>query len=230
MTGQALTSPRRGEEIINERLQLYNFFLYNLYMLPKSIQNLIDEFSRLPGIGPKTAARLVFYLLTKPRRDVEELGASVSGLFENLKYCKTCFNIAEEEECMVCVDHRRDKSIVAVVEEPLDVIALEKAYGFPGVYHVLGGAISPIDGIGPEDLRIDQLVSRVQIGDLSEIILATNPSLEGEATSAYIKQKISQTGLPVKITRIARGLPMGGDLEYADEITLKRSLEGRREY
>lgn len=199
-------------------------------MLPKSIQNLIDEFSKLPGIGPKTAARLVFYLLTKSKNTVQELGSAVSGLFENLKYCRTCFNISEHEECLVCCDSRRDKAVVAVVEEPLDVIALEKAYAFPGVYHVLGGAISPIDGIGPEDLRIDQLLERVQKGDIEEIILATNPSLEGEATSAYIKEKINQTSLPVKVTRIARGLPMGGDLEYADEITLKRSLEGRREY
>jgi recombination protein RecR len=199
-------------------------------MLPKSIENLIDEFSRLPGIGPKSAARLVFYLLSKPRSDVERLGATVSALFENLKYCKTCFNIAENDECTVCVSNKREKSIIAVVEEPLDVIALEKAYAFQGVYHVLGGAISPIDGIGPEDLRIEQLINRVRSGEVTEVILATNPSLEGEATSAYIKGKISQLGLNIQITRIARGLPMGGDLEYADEITLKRSLEGRREY
>lgn len=199
-------------------------------MLPESIQNLIDQFSKLPGIGPKTAARLVFYLLTKPRGDVEALGSAVSNLFSNLKYCKTCFNISEHEECKICANTKRDKAVIAVVEEPLDVIALEKAYAFPGVYHVLGGAISPIDGIGPEDLRINQLISRIQNGEVAEIILATNPSLEGEATSVYIKERILKLGLEVKITRIARGLPIGGDLEYADEITLKRSLEGRREY
>ena len=199
-------------------------------MLPKSVQNLIDQFSRLPGIGPKTAARLVFYLLAKPKSDIEALGSAVSGLFNNLQYCKTCFNISEEEECQICANHKRDRGVIAVVEEPLDVIALEKAYGFSGVYHVLGGAISPIDGIGPEDLRINQLISRLEENGADEIILATNPSLEGEATSVYIKELISKKGILVKITRIARGLPMGGDLEYADEITLKRSLEGRREY
>lgn len=199
-------------------------------MLPKSVQNLIDEFSRLPGVGPKTAARLAFYLLSKPKSDVANLGQSVLDLSKNLTYCKDCFNIAESEYCPVCLDAKRDKTLVAVVEEPLDVIALEKSMGFPGVYHVLGGSISPIDGIGPEDLRISQLIIRLKNGSISEVILATNPDLEGEATAAYIKNKISQLNLPVKVTRIARGLPVGGDLEYADEVTLKRSLEGRREY
>lgn len=200
-------------------------------MLPKSIQNLIDEFSKLPGIGPKTAARLAFYLLSKPKAEVAGLGGAVSGLLESLRYCKSCFNISETEECLICQDERRDSSIIAVVEEPLDVIALEKSYGFLGVYHVLGGSISPINGIGPEDLRINQLVDRVNKNrEIKEIILATNPDLEGEATATYIKDKIKNLNLDIKITRIARGLPVGGDLEYADEITLKRSLEGRREY
>jgi recombination protein RecR len=199
-------------------------------MLPKSVQNLIDEFSRLPGVGPKTAARLVFYLLSKPKDDVANLGQAVLDLTKNLTYCKDCFNIAESEYCRVCSDERRNKSVIAVVEEPLDVIALEKSMGFPGVYHVLGGSISPIDGIGPEELRIGQLVERVKNGGVSEIILATNPDLEGEATASYIKSKIDGLNIDVKVTRIARGLPVGGDLEYADEVTLKRSLEGRREY
>lgn len=199
-------------------------------MLPKAIQNLIDEFSRLPGVGPKTAARLVFYLLTKPMSDIKRLGDSVLGISENVKKCDTCYNFAEDNLCKICADDRRSKEMLAVVEEPLDVIALEKSGGFSGIYHVLGGSISPIDGIGPEELRIAELLGRLESENFSEIILATNPDLEGEATAAYIKDKINQKGLKVEITRIARGLPVGGDLEYADEVTLKRSLEGRKDY
>jgi recombination protein RecR len=199
-------------------------------MLPKSVQNLIDEFSRLPGIGPKTAARLVFYLLSKPTTDIDALGRALLKLTDSISYCKECFNISESDLCSVCENNQRRKSVVAVVEEPLDVIALEKSLGFDGVYHVLGGSISPIDGIGPEDLRVSQLMSRLKDGEIEEIILATNPDLEGEATAAYIKDRIQKENLAIRITRIARGLPVGGDLEYADEITLKRSLEGRRDY
>lgn len=199
-------------------------------MLPKSIQNLIDEFSKLPGVGPKTAARLVFYLLTKPKSDIEILGNSVLELSSNLTYCNKCFNISETEVCPICLDEKRDRQIITVVEEPLDVIALERSYGLVSLYHVLGGVISPINGIGPDELRISQLIDRVKNDGPQEIILATNPNLEGEATATYIMGKIKELALPVKITRIARGLPVGGDLEYADEVTLKRSLEGRREY
>jgi len=199
-------------------------------MLPKSVQNLIDEFSKLPGIGPKTAARLTFYLLSKPQADIDSLGKSFLELNNNIKICKDCFNISDTELCFVCEDDRRNRSIIAVVEEPLDVIALERSYGYDGVYHVLGGSISPIEGIGPENLRIKELIKRILSEDIEELILATNPDLEGEATAAYIKDKITESGKDVKVTRIARGLPVGGDLEYADEITLKRSLEGRREY
>ncbi len=199
-------------------------------MLPKSVQNLIDEFSKLPGIGPKTAARLAFYLLSKPKQDISNLGNAVTGLTENLSYCRDCFNIAESELCPICSNEKRDNSLITVVEEPLDVIALEKSLGFNGIYHVLGGSISPIDGIAPEDLRINQLLLRLQDGNTKEIILATNPDLEGEATASFIKNEISKSFGDIKITRIARGLPVGGDLEYADEVTLKRSLEGRREY
>lgn len=199
-------------------------------MLPKSVQNLIDEFSRLPGIGPKSAARLTFFLLTKPKGDLESLGQAVLSLSKNLVLCQKCFNISETDICSICADERRDTSIITVVEEPLDVIALEKSLGFGGVYHVLGGAISPINGQGPEDLRINQLIDRLRDGGVAEVILATNPNLEGEATAAYVKERIKEIGLSVKTTRIARGLPIGGDLEYADEVTLKRSLEGRREY
>lgn len=199
-------------------------------MLPKSVQNLIDEFSKLPGVGPKSAARLAFYLLTKPKSDVESLGKSILGLVENLKYCDICYNIAETEVCAICSNTKRDPYIITVVEEPLDVIALEKSLGINGLYHVLGGVISPINGVSPEDLRIDQLIRRVQGGKIREIVLATNPNLEGEATAAYLKNKIFAVNPEIKITRIARGLPIGGDLEYADEVTLKRSLEGRRDY
>lgn len=199
-------------------------------MLPKSLQNLIDELSKLPGIGPKSAARLAFYLLTKPDGDVTNLGESISNLKKNLKYCSKCFNITEQQICKICEDEKRNQKLLAVVEEPLDIIALEKSGGFSGIYHVLGGAISPIDGIGPEDLRIAQLLGRISGDGIKEIILATNPSLEGEATASYIKDQIGKKGIEISITRIARGLPVGGDLEYADEVTLRRSLEGRRDY
>ena len=199
-------------------------------MLPKSIQNLIDELSKLPGVGPKSAARLAFYLLNKSENDVKSLGEAVSKLKENLSYCKECFNITESERCLVCEDEKRNRSLIAVVEEPLDVIALEKSFSFSGLYHVLGGKISPIDGIGPENLRLKELLDRLKNDEIEEIVLATNPDLEGEATAAYIKDQIKNLGISVKVTRIARGLPVGGDLEYADEVTLKRSLEGRREY
>lgn len=199
-------------------------------MLPKSVENLIDEFSKLPSIGPKTAARLVFYLLTKPKLDIETLGTSVLNLSKNLKFCKNCFNISEDEICSICSNDKRDKAIVTVVEEPLDVIALEKSLGFSGLYHVLGGVISPINGIGPEDLRIEQLILRLKNSDISEVIIATNPNLEGEATAAYIRKKIDEENLKTRVSRIAHGLPMGGDLEYADEVTLRESMLGRREY
>ena len=199
-------------------------------MLPSSVQNLIDEFSRLPGIGPKTAARLVFYLLTKPENDLTSLGQAVLDLARNLVLCKNCFNIAESETCSICADDKRDHGLIMVVEEPLDVIALEKSASFRGVYHVLGGVISPINGVGPEDLRIEQLLRRIKDENTEEVVLATNPNLEGEATAAYLKERIADLGKATKITRIARGLPIGGDLEYADEVTLKRSFEGRRDY
>lgn len=199
-------------------------------MIPRSVQNLIDEFSKLPGIGPKTAARLTFFLLTKHENDVNNLGRAILGLTENLRHCNECFNITETDLCLICGNEKRNKGIIAVVEEPLDVIALERSFGYDGIYHVLGGSISPIDGIGPENLRIRELINRASDPQVVEIILATNPDLEGEATATYIKDRLSELGRELKITRIARGLPVGGDLEYADEVTLKRSLEGRREY
>lgn len=198
--------------------------------LPNSVQNLIDEFSKLPGIGSKTAARLTFYLLTKPKTEIELFGTAVLGLVENLSFCHKCFNISESDTCRICADDRRNDSVLMVVEEPLDVIALERSAGFDGIYHVLGGVISPINGVGPEELRIAQLLARLETEPVTEIILATNPNLEGEATAAYLKSKIIEKKPGIQITRIARGLPVGGDLEYADEVTLKRSLEGRRDY
>lgn len=196
--------------------------------LPESIQNLIEQFSRLPSVGPKLAARLTFYLLTKPEYDIENLGNAILNLKKSLVTCQTCYNISETEICTICASEGRKKNLLLAVEEPLDVIAFERTGSFDGLYHVIGGVISPIDGIGPDDLRIAQLLKRIEQEDISELILATNPSLEGEATASYIKNLLKDKDL--KITRIARGLPVGGDLEYADEVTLLRSLEGRSDY
>lgn len=204
-------------------------------MLPKNIQDTIDEFSKLPGIGPKTASRLTFYLLSKVSADVEKLGQTIVDLKKNLQECRRCFNISIQELCEICDDPKRDQKMIMVVEEPLDIVALEKT-DYQGIYHVLGGQISPIDGIGPEDLRIKQLMDRVKGENIEELILSTDPSLEGEATAMYISKQIEKlkdesTKLKkLSVTRIARGLPVGSDLEYADEITLTRALEGRREY
>lgn len=207
-------------------------------ILPKSVQKLIDEFSKLPGIGPKTAARLTFYLLSKDEDDIQNLGKAIYHLKRDLVICSQCFNISEEDPCSICQDPKRDKGVVLVLESPLDILALEKTQEYHGLYHVIGGAISPVDNIGPEDLRIKELLDRIQKGidNISEVILATNPNLEGEATAMYIAQQVAKLKTQnskltaIKITRIARGLPVGGDLEYADEITLTRALEGRREY
>lgn len=204
-------------------------------MLPQSIQNLINEFSKLPGIGPKTAARLTFYLLSKADQDIKKLGSTVSDLKNGLIFCQKCYNIATISPCKICSDTKRNDKIICVVEETLDTVALEKTE-FSGIYHVLGGVISPIDGIGPQDIRISQLLNRLVTEDVDELILATNPTLEGEATAMYITSQIEKlpnsklNNKKIKITRLARGLPVGGDLEYTDEVTLKRALEGRREY
>ncbi len=201
--------------------------------LPQSIQKTIEEFSKLPGIGPKTAARLTFYLLSKSNEDIKQLGSTISALKDNLVFCDICYNISETNPCSICEDQKRDKSILAVVEEPLDVLAVEKT-DFRGLYHVLGGVISPVDGIGPDNLRIPQLFNRLKSDeDIKEIILATDPSLEGEATAMYIQKNIAEMqkndkiNKNIKISRLARGLPVGGDLEYADEMTLRRAFEGR---
>lgn len=197
--------------------------------LPKSIQQAIDALSRLPGVGPKTAGRLVFYLIKQSSEEVALIGNSIKDLKENLIFCDTCFNIADRNPCPICSDANRDQSVICVVEESLDTVAIEKT-DFVGLYHVLGGAISPIDGINPENLRIKELIERVKNNpSIKELIIATNPSVEGEATAIYIQNMLSQAGAVVSITRIAHGLPMGGDLEYADSLTLTRALEGRRQ-
>ncbi len=196
--------------------------------LPKSIRKVIDELSKLPGIGPKSAGRLAFYLVKRPRTQAEQLGSALTALHEQLVFCSRCFNIAEADPCTICADASRDQATVTVVEQPLDTVALEKTE-YRGLYHVLGGAISPIDGIGPENLRLRELLERIKTDpQIKELIIATNPSLEGEATALYLRQQIKQAGLKVQLTRIAHGLPVGGDLEYADAVTLGRAMEGRR--
>jgi recombination protein RecR len=198
-------------------------------ILPAPVQNLIDAFSRLPGIGPKTASRLTFFLLNAPDDVAGGLAEALQQLKANTVDCPICFNVtvAGRTECEICASAERDPGIVCVVEEPLDVLAMERTGGFTGRYHVLRGVLSPIEGISPEDLTIRELIARVRAGGIRELILATNPSMEGDATAMYIQQQINLPG--VKVTRLARGLPIGGDLEYADQTTLLRALMGRQE-
>ena len=190
------------------------------------VQNLIDELGRLPGVGPKGAQRIAFYLLGTDPADVRRLAAVLVEVTDRVRFCQVCGNVAEEELCRICRDPRRDTSLICVVEEPKDVAAIEKIREFRGRYHVLGGAISPIDGIGPEDLRTRELMARLADGGITEVILATDPNLEGEATATYLARLLKPLG--VRVTRPASGLPVGGDLEYADEVTLGRAFEGRR--
>jgi len=198
-------------------------------IVPAPIQNLIDAFSRLPGIGPKTASRLTFFLLRAPEEQAGELAEALLGLKTGTARCPICFNMmaAEGETCEICSSSERDSTLICVVEEPLDVLALERTSAFFGRYHVLHGALSPIEGIGPEDLKIRELVERVRAGGVKEIILATNPSMEGDYTASYLRQQLLPMG--VHMTRLARGLPVGGDLEYADQNTLMRAISGRQE-
>lgn len=189
---------------------------------------LLERLSRLPGIGPKSAQRIAFHLLSVPKEEALSLARAIVDLKEKVHYCKVCFNITEGEICGVCADERRDRSTICVVEEPRDVLAVERTGVFAGLYHVLGGAISPIDGVGPEELRIRELVNRVRDGGVGEIVVATNPNAEGEATAIYLANLLKPLG--IKVSRIASGLPVGGDLEYADEVTLGRAMEGRREF
>jgi len=192
------------------------------------IQDLIDELGRLPGVGPKSAQRIAFHIIQSDRVDVIRLAEVLKTVKERVKFCSICGNISEEELCKICRDPRRDKTSICVVEESKDVLAIEKTREFKGSYHVLGGAISPIDGVGPENLRIKELMTRLAETTTSEVIIATDPNLEGEATATYLTRLIKPLG--VKVSRLASGLPVGGDLEYADEITLGRAFEGRRSY
>jgi recombination protein RecR len=221
--------------------------------LPTSLQRLINELSKLPGIGPKTAQRLAFYLLKKDLVDIENLSSAIADVRRDIIFCSICHNMAESDPCSVCADSKRDHSVICVVEEPLDALALDKSGEYHGVFHILGGVLNPLEGVGPEQLQIDSLINRIRVGavgadsirpyigegqTVKEIIIATNPSLEGETTAMHIakiirevnKQISGSADKPIKITRIARGLPTGGDLEYADDITLMRAMEGRREY
>ena len=196
-------------------------------VLPRSVQKLIDEFARLPGIGPKSASRLTFYLLRATDNQALDLSAALHELKERTQLCSVCFNITEDDPCPICDDDARDAGLLCVVEEPLDVLAIERSRAFNGRYHVLHGAISPVEGIGPEDIRLAELVQRVAGGGFRELILATNPTLEGESTALYLQRRL--TGQNLRLTRLARGLSVGGDLEYTDEITLGRAFEGRQD-
>jgi len=204
-------------------------------MYAPPVQDLIDELGRLPGIGPKSAQRIAFYLLKAPQEDALRLAQAISVVKERISWCRRCFNVSEtaagdtagQGECDICRDDRRDKTVVCVVEEPRDIVAVEKTREYRGRYHVLQGAINPIEGVGPDQLRVRELLARIDAEAIAEVIVCTNPNIEGDATAMYLASLLRS--LPVKVTRIASGLPVGGDLEYADELTLGRALEGRRE-
>ena len=192
-----------------------------------SIEKLIESFEKLPSIGSKTAARLAFYILDASEEETNEFISAIVNAKKNLKYCSKCYNISDTDPCMICSNPKRDQSIICVVEDVRDIIAMERTHEFKGVYHVLHGSISPMNGVGPDDIRIKELLSRIMDGGIKEIILATNPRVEGEATAIYISKLVKPLG--IKVTRIAHGIPVGGDLEYTDEVTLSKALEGRRE-
>jgi recombination protein RecR len=191
-----------------------------------SVDNLVAQLSRLPGVGTRTAQRLAFHLLQVPKDEASALARSIDEVKERVRFCRECGNLTEEELCAICVDARRDNSVVCVVEQPVDLVSLERTHEFRGLYHVLGGALSPLDGVEPEHLRIDELLRRVDANGVQEVVLATNPNMTGEATAAYLADRLRGR---VRVTRLASGLPVGGDLEYADEVTLGRALAGRRE-
>ncbi|ROP44609.1 recombination mediator RecR [Pseudokineococcus lusitanus] len=195
-------------------------------MYEGAVQDLVEELGRLPGVGPKSAQRIAFHLLASDAEDVERLATALTEVKRRVRFCAVCGNVAEAERCRICLDERRDGSVICVVEEPKDVVAVERTREFRGRYHVLGGAISPIEGVGPDDLRMRELMTRLASGEVTEIIIATDPNLEGEATATYLARLCKPMGL--RVTRLASGLPVGGDLEYADEVTLGRAFEGRR--
>ena len=194
---------------------------------PEPFARLIEALQRLPGIGPKTAQRLTFFLLKRPLDEVRELSEAILAVKEKISHCRSCFNVTDEDPCRICADPARDARALCVVEEPNDLLAMERTGEFRGRYHVLLGALSPLDGIGPEDLKVRELLARLETGETTEVILATNPNVEGEATAIFLAKLLRPLG--VRVTRIARGLPVGGDLEYADQVTLSKALEGRRE-
>ena len=196
-------------------------------MYAPPVQSLIDELGRLPGVGPKSAQRIAFHLLKLPEEDASRLARAITEAKEKVSFCRRCFNVCEGEQCGICLDQRRDSTVVCVVEEPRDVVAVEKTGEFRGRYHVLQGAISPLEGIGPDQIRVRELLTRLGVEEIAEVILCTNPNIEGEATAMYLARLLKPLG--IRVTRIASGLPVGGDLEYADELTLGRALEGRRE-
>ncbi|MCP9487731.1 MAG: recombination mediator RecR [Gaiellaceae bacterium MAG52_C11] len=200
-------------------------------MLSPSVDNLVAQLSRLPGIGQRTAQRLAFHILSTGKEEALALAGAIGEVKERVRFCRECGNLTEEELCTICLDGRRDRTVVCVVEQPVDAISLERTHEYRGLYHVLGGSLSPLDGIEPEHLRIGELIRRVGEGGIEEVVLATNPNMTGEATAAYIADRLrhSNGGDRVRVTRLASGLPVGGDLEYADEVTLGRALAGRRE-
>ncbi|WP_042491313.1 recombination mediator RecR [Tropheryma whipplei] len=195
-------------------------------MYVRIVQDLIRELGKLPGIGPKSAQRIAFFILQNPSFDIDRLSETLQSVRKQVQFCTVCGNFSEEDECVICSDPRRDRGVICVVEEPKDVVAIEKTREFSGLYHVLGGAISPIDGVGPDDLNIRQLLQRLADGTITEVVLATDPNMEGEATASYIARVIS--AMRIRVSKLASGLPVGSDLEYADEITLGRALEGRQ--
>ena len=195
-------------------------------MLSPAVDNLVAQLSRLPGVGQRTAQRLAFHLLSTPKQEALALASAIEDVKERVRFCRECGNLTEEELCGICSDARRDRSVVCVVEQPVDVISIERTHEYRGLYHVLGGSLSPLDGVEPEHLRIDELLRRVGAGGITEVVLATNPNMTGEATAAYVADRLRDR---VRVTRLASGLPVGGDLEYADEVTLGRALAGRRE-
>jgi recombination protein RecR len=196
-------------------------------MYAPPVQALIDELGRMPGVGPKSAQRIAFHLLKIPKEDAIRLAQAIIVVKDRVTFCKRCFNVCEGPECEICADPRRDGTVVCVVEEPRDIVSIEKTHDYKGLYHVLHGAINPIEGVGAEQLRIRELLQRLADEPIAEVILCTNPNLEGDATAMYLSRQLRDTG--IKVTRLASGLPVGGDLEYADELTLGRALEGRRE-
>ena len=195
-------------------------------MFSPSVENLVAQLTKLPGVGARTAQRLAFHILQRPKEEALALAAALEDVKERVRFCRECGNLTEDEVCAICLDQRRDHSLICVVEQPVDVVSLERTHEYRGLYHVLGGALSPLDGVEPGDLRIDELVRRVERNGVQEVVLATNPNMTGEATAAFLADRLRGR---VRVTRLASGLPVGGDLEYADEVTLGRALTGRRE-